>query len=1034
MESHSGQTNHSSGQQQAASRKKPACPKYALFDGSLFALQETIPHIAGIKPSVIFCTNETGEHRYATAEEWLDGARQFIDKTKQSGIVTSESSAAEKIAFFKSLFHGRSDVFAHGYRKRDGGIGYTPACANEWKRGTCPKCANPKAPCPDCPSRSFLPLDDRVLLAHIKGTSETFKDVVALYPIDADGKVSFLAADFDKDGWKIAIAAYRDAACSLGIDIAIERSRSGNGGHAWIFFSEPVPAKLARDLGSVVITQAMRESNALSFDAYDRFFPAQDTIPKGGFGNAIALPFQGKAQRSGNSIFVDDSFEPYSDQWIALSRIKKVAAHQAQAIVDRSEPGPVGDLAGSHRDAARQVPGIEPQFGTPWSIKSPKALSPSDFPHCLEITKADLIYVPQAGLSYAAADAVRRLGAFGNPEFYRAQAMHQSVYRKHRIIYLGEMRDGFIALPRGCEERLRRLLERAGADYSVDNKRYTGRALKIEFLGKLRDEQKAAADKLLSYEDGILSAPTGFGKTVIGAYLISQVKLPCLVVVPKTALISQWVEKLESFLDVQEEPKPILTPSGKISKRKRPKIGAIGGGKNKPSDIVDVATFQSLVEKRPDGTIRVKPFVREYGLVICDECHHSAAPQLERVLKGTIAQRVYGLSATPKRADGLDQALFMLCGPIRCKIDPKEQAHRQGFERILIPHFTNARFPQLEPGSTFNQVLDALCKHKARNALIVGDVSNALDNGRMPLVVTKRKTHARLLADSLEQAGKTVRLLVGEGSPRQRKERLAEALDASEQSLFAVVATESYLGEGFDMPRLDALFLATPVSWDGNVTQQSGRLHREHEGKTAVYVHDYVDTTVPMLERMYKRRLKAYASLGYTTAINPACAKEEASFIDARNFRSALESDIRAATRSIVLYAPFASVKFVRSIGPVLTDAVARGAHVSCVICKPAPFVSGEAPADQSQSESKSVADSKNNELLSIAVSELEATGCAVSFDENAPSGLAVFDDQIVWYGSLSLLTFPQADDCSLRFKSAEIAHEITGIEPKQNS
>ena len=346
------------------------------------------------------------------------------------------------------------------------------------------------------------------------------------------------------------------------------------------------------------------------------------------------------------------------------------------------------------------------------------------------------------------------------------------------------------------------------------------------------DGQSEAVERLLGFENGILSAPTGFGKTVIGAAVIARLKMPTLVIVPKTALVPQWKERLSEFLDIDEELPPLLTPTGRKSRRKRSLIGQIGGGKSERGGIVDIATFQSLVEKDAEDCPRAKDFVKEYGLVIVDECHHGAAPQLERILKAVNARNVYGLSATPKRADGLEGITYLLCGPVRVQIDPKQQAQLQNYRRVLRPRFTGVRLPDLEAGASYSQVLEKLCAHDKRNALVVEDVREAVTAGCTPLVVSKRKDHARMLHHALRSLGLDARLLVGEGTPKQRREAIERAKRSEDGQPFILAATESYLGEGFDMPQLDALFLTTPISWDGNVTQQSGRLHREFEGKT----------------------------------------------------------------------------------------------------------------------------------------------------------------------------------------------------------
>ena len=358
---------------------------------------------------------------------------------------------------------------------------------------------------------------------------------------------------------------------------------------------------------------------------------------------------------------------------------------------------------------------------------------------------------------------------------------------------------------------------------------------------------------MLEHDDGILSAPTGFGKTVIGAYLISRLRLPTLVIVPRCALVSQWAEKLSEFLSVEHPDGPLLTPSGKPSERKRLVVGQIGAGKKKISGIIDIATSQALIEK-----------------------------DLEMILKATPARRIFGLSATPKRSDGLNCALYMLCGPIRCTIDPKEQAAQQGFKRILRPVFTRIRVPGCGDGASYNQILDKLCANEARNRLIATDIVEVARRGGTPLVLTKRKEHARRLARLISGEGRTVHLLIGEGTAAARRKLIAEATREEAEGPSIIVATEGYLGEGFDFSKLDALFLTTPISWDGNVTQQAGRLHRTHKGKSQVAIWDYVDSSVPMLERMYKKRLKTYAKLGYEVELaQPGREEERAEFVTA---------------------------------------------------------------------------------------------------------------------------------------------------------
>ena len=1024
----------------------PECPPVAVFSGVRYTHVRELLSVSGGE-AVVLCESPIGEQRYATLDEWRHAGRAHDDALSANGtamqpsaaivaipvmpvapsaplpalsansspdsasqactqfdpmppacvlpgfthpVATSASHKWEKVAVLQWLFVGRQDVYAHGYlskKGKPGKIGYTPACMNEWEKGICPKCVNPRSKCAGCAARVFKPLTKDVLFKHCLGRCNDRTDVVALYVMHPDNTTSLLAVDFDGEGWQAEMGFFREACRTQGVPAAFERSRSGEGGHAWIFFSEPIAAAQARKLGDVLLTRAMALGSMARFSAYDRFFPAQDTIEDGGFGSAIALPLQGAAFREGNSVFINEAFEAYPDQWRFLSGIAKMSSKQVKALIRGLET--------ASEDLPLELPAAEGAGGNQQSLLQGEVL----------ITKRNGLIVSRKGLSPATAHRVRRLGVFANPDFYRAQNMRQSVYGKPRFIDLGTNNEEAITLPRGCEARLLALLEQQGVAFKIRDERVSGNSLRIAFTGKLHEDQQRVADELLAFDCGILSAPTGFGKTVIGAYLIAAAKLPTLVIVPNSPLLSQWRDRLEVFLRIDEEPAPLYTKTGRLSRKPRSPIGQLGGGKRSLGGLVDIATYQSLLEDgEVIGTKRVKKLVDSYGMIIVDECQHGAAPQLAQVLQSVPAMKVYGLSATPKRADGLDKALLLLIGPVRVKVDPLEQAKSQDFDRLLLPRFTRIRLPQIEAGATFNQVVDALCAHEARNRLIVDDALVALAQGRNPLVLTRRRSHAAALAAAASDKGFRVLLLTGGGTEKEKRERMRELADlpADEQAL--VVATTNYIGEGFDNPRFDTLLLAAPTAFEGAVVQYAGRLHRESEGKEHAFIYDYIDAGVPMLDSMYKKRLKALASIGYEV-VRVEEDGDPGRIIDYRDFYTVFTKDIEEAERCVRVFAPYVSEQFVSRIAPVLQDARARGIEVFAVVGK----------AQAGDAAQKAVA----------GFDALAALDCKVEWACGTVPSMAIIDEAVVWYGTLPLLGFPRKDDCSLRFRNAEIAGDL---------
>jgi len=747
-------------------------------------------------------------------------------------------SREEKVRLFLSLFRGREDVFARRWEsRRTGKSGYSPACANEWDPVLCGKGRGPgstgKANCLECCEHAFSRVTDEEIEKHLKGFQ-----VLGVYPLLIDETCWFLAADFDEGAWQQDIISFRETCRSHNVPVAIERSRSGSGAHAWIFFSEPVPASLARNLGCFLITESMARRHQLSMSSYDRLFPSQDTLPKGGFGNLIALPLQRDARPRGNSVFIDASFTPYEDQWTFLSSIQRIDLNHVREIVQ--EAGRRGQVMG-----LRTVDTEEESDSTPWkrppSGYAEKVSMNETLPHEVHAVISQRFFLERNGLPSPLLNQIKRLAAFQNPEFYKRQSMRLSTALTPRVIACAEELSEHIALPRGCWPDVEALLNEYGIALSVVDRREEGAALDCSFTGTLTSSQERAAKALLTHDIGVLVAPPGMGKTVVGTFLISMRRRNTLVLVHRKPLLDQWVAQLAMFL-------------GKMPKE----IGQIGSGKNRPTGEVDVAMMQSLIRIG-----RVADLVAGYGHVIVDECHHVPAVSFERVLSEVKARFVTGLTATPRRRDGQQPILHMQLGPVRFAVDSRSKNSLHSFARTLIVRETEFVIIQQTERSTIQELYSMLAIDEARNDLICKDIIQSLEDGRSPIVLTERREHLEKLAAQLRVYVPQLAMLHGTMKASARREALAHFVTVPGDKPRLLLATGRYIGEGFDDARLDTLFLALPVSWKGTLIQYSGRLHRMYPGKTEVQVYDYVDRKVPMLLRMFEKRLRGYRAMGY---------------------------------------------------------------------------------------------------------------------------------------------------------------------------
>ncbi|MGV8094668.1 MAG: DEAD/DEAH box helicase family protein [Mangrovibacterium sp.] len=901
--------------------------------------------------------------------------------------ITKRSGPDEKIKLFMSLFRGRDDVYAKRWEnKAKETAGYSPACGNEWKPGICQK---PKIKCSVCKHQDFLPLSEMTVDAHLRGQQNL---VAGIYPLLPNETCWFLAIDFDDEGWQKDITTLREVCSFFEIPVAIERSRSGNGAHAWFFFEYPVPASLARKFGSALLTCAMAKRHEITFKSYDRFFPNQDTMPKGGFGNLIALPLQKTARENNNSIFINEHFQPIEDQWAFLASIQRLSEANLKELISRLCPGSeLGTLKADDEDASK-----------PWESNKKAEVSKNDFPDKIEIVKANMLFIPKAGVSQKALNHLKRLAAFKNPEFYKAQAMRLPTFDKPRIISCSDETTDYLCLPRGCETDLKVLFRQMKTKVLWTDKTNHSRKIDAVFNGNLRDEQPLAVEKLLEYHDGILCGTTAFGKTVAAIKLIAERKVNTLILVDKVSLVSQWKEKLSAFLTINE-PFPIIHGTRKRGKNKSI-IGQMGAGKQALTGVVDIAVMQSL-----NRMGEVKDCVKDYGMVIVDECHHVSAFSFEMILKNVSAKYVYGLTATPARKDGHHPIIFMQCGPIRYRDDAKKQAEKRPFDHFVIPRFTSFNTPldKEEKDIPIHELYAGIIENEMRNQLIVDDVVQCHKNGRNCLILTERTNHVEALSNELGKRIPDVISLIGGMGIKETRETMSRISGIPVIRPLLLVATGRYIGEGFDEPRLDTLFLAMPISWKGTLQQYAGRLHRLFEKKKEVLIYDYVDVRVRMLERMYNKRLAGYASIGYKAKGENIAAESTDIIFDKTNFLPVYSNDIVNASREILIVSPFVTKRRTLQMIQNLRIALKNGVKV-VVVTRPSE-------------------DFKDKDLTSrqTVLELLRSSGIVVVFKSNIHQKFAVVDQKISWYGSINLLSFGSAEESIMRLESVNVANEL---------
>ena len=899
-----------------------------------------------------------------------------------------------------AMFWGRTDVYAK--RSRNGG--YFPQCDNRWNDRLCPKQRGEKMRCEDCENTKWTKLTAKKIVEHLVGYKEDGSDVLGVYPLLPDGTCRFIVFDFDNhekgaevtdfanvtEEWHKEVDALRLICEKNGITPLVERSRSGRGAHVWIFFKRPISASLARNFGFLLLDRGQYSINVKSFKYYDRLYPCQDVASS--IGNLIALPLQGQALKNGNSAFVDSNWNAYPDQWdILLNHATKLSIEDIEGFMKKWK-AEISETTGVVAADVVDRP-------KPWKKK--QAFNKSDVVGKLHIVLGDGVYVDTLNLMPRIQNQIRSLAAFDNPIFYKNKRLGYSNYYNFSAVYMGQDIDGYIRIPRGLREQLISNCNEANIEYDIKDHREKGRPIRVSFNGDLRTGQDLAVDRMLQYDHGVLSATTAFGKTVVCSYLISQRKVNTLILLQSKDLLEQWVEELNKFLIINEEPPIYKTKTGR-EKRRDSVIGVLTGNKNTLTGIIDVAMVGSMY-----GKGNFNEFINSYGLVIMDECHHCGSNTSVEVMQKVNARYVYGVSATLKRGDNLEKIIHMLLGPIRHSYTAKERAEAQGIGHFVYPRFTRV-IDTNETKTDINGAYNLISNNHVRNEMIAEDTKLAIAKGRTPVILTRYKEQARNLYDNLSTAADYVFLLYGDNSDKENTEIRRKLKDVPDDKSIILIATGQKIGEGFDFPRLDTLMLAAPVSFAGRLEQYVGRLHRDYEGKKDVVVYDYIDSHLRVFDNMYSKRLRTYKRLGYSVISNMNLNKQTANAIyDSGNYSDIFEQDLVEAEKNIIISSPQITQDRIDRMIYVTKQRVEAGCKITIITINPEGTTYGSSAHYYEM------------------VKQMEESGIQVILKDEVNECFAIIDDELVWHGGMNLLGKEDVWDNLMRIKSASVAEEL---------
>ena len=945
-----------------------------------------------------------------------------------------ERITSEHIRLFRSIFRGREEFYA----KRTKYQTYTRPCWNRYdQNGLCPKQNDSRFPCKECRHKNFKVLDDRTIFNHLTGKMEDGSDVIGVYPITSRNTCWFIVFDFDdKNHAKLYentarnetltgkdLSFWDEVSClaeiceRFTVPYLLERSRSGYGAHLWIFFDCEISCADARRFGNSLLSQGMNSVNVTSFRTYDRMMPMQDALEDNQAGNLIALPLQGRALHFGNSAFVNKKQQVYPNQWNVLRNLKRLSKDTLYHYLnkwDKEDPyGSSTFLSEPEDDLTR-----------PWDIDR-DLLHKEDAEAEVEVVLANGIYIRKDQLAARLQNQIRRLALYRNPEYFKAKHRNNELsnLKNPYFVYCGKDIEQYINLPRGCTDALLKALNQAGINISLKDKRSKGKTLDVTFNGVLKENQAAAIGTLRKESCGIISAATAFGKTVVGAALIAERKTSTLVLVNRSEILEGWYETLNDFITISEPLPEYTTPTGRIKKRASC-IGRYGNTRKELNGLIDIAMVQSLVnngEVKPEFT----SILKKYGMVIVDECHHVAGDEYQEILNTVMAQYVYGFTATPKRYDSQDKKMYFQLGDIRFRFSAKDRSLEQNIDHLINPRFTPFT-GGINNSNDYNKMLDLISTDEIRNQLIVRDVMQCITDGRTPMILTKRVAHAQTLCDLLSGKADYVFNIAGKHSAKEIRAMTEQRRNVSDNESVILISTGSKAGEGFNYPRLDTLMLAAPVSWEGSIEQYAGRLNRDYPGKKNVIIFDYVDSNIPMFERMYRKRLSTYRQIGFEVC---SALKEgqftKSTIFNGVNFREEFMDDIRTAKRNAVIFSPYLSHQVLNDFMKQTEETLRQGTVIQIITLSP-------------EKMEPEYSDGQKRKIML-----LRRNGFIVSTTDNMKfdCDYAIIDQAIVWYGNLNILARSDEDNDIIRFTDSSAASSLlqnamrqAGIQPRTHA